>query len=116
MNRVKELREERGLKQTEMGATLGISQATISNWERGVHDPDNEALMLLSGFFDASIDYLLGNSDIRHIMQAPLSEDNAFFRIAADAKKSGIHPEDFRMAVEFLKKAKGRDDNTENEG
>jgi len=47
MNRVKELRKEKGIRQTELAKQLDISQATLSNWERGVHDPGHEELLLL---------------------------------------------------------------------
>jgi len=40
MNKIKELREEKGLLQAKLAEMMGISQATLSNWERGVHNPD----------------------------------------------------------------------------
>jgi len=64
MNRLKEVREARGKKQQELASLLKVSQGTLSNWERGVHDPDNEMLFRLSKIFDVTTDYLLGLSDV----------------------------------------------------
>jgi len=108
MNRVKQLREEKGLKQTELALMLEISQGTLSNWERGVHDPDNETLGQLAQIFDCSVDYLLGRSD----MQQPL--DGLFMRVMQDAQQSGITAHDLQLAVDFLKQAKERDDSIGN--
>ena len=69
MNRVKELREKQGIKQTELAKTLSISQGTLSNWERGVHDPDNDALAKLAVYFDVTTDYLLGlNENVKPLI------------------------------------------------
>ncbi|MCL2362378.1 MAG: helix-turn-helix domain-containing protein [Defluviitaleaceae bacterium] len=61
MNRIKELREENNLKQLELAEMLNVSQGTLSNWERSVHDPDRESLIKMSTIFSRGIDYILGN-------------------------------------------------------
>lgn len=63
MNRIKQLRELNRMNQKELAAFLNISQGSLSNWERGIHDPDNEALILLSQKFNVTTDYLLGKSN-----------------------------------------------------
>ena len=65
VNRIKELRTEKGILQTELAKHLKIGQATISNWETGRSEPDQDALKELSKFFGASIDYILGNTDTK---------------------------------------------------
>ena len=105
MNRVKQLREEKGFKQTDLSDMLGVSQATLSNWERGVHDPDNETLGQLAQIFDCSVDYLLMRSDVRELL------DGAYLRIMQDAQDSQISPHDLQLALDFLKQAKDRNDN-----
>ena len=63
MNRIKEIRESHGKKQMDLAKELNVSQGTLSNWERGVHDPDTESLLLLSKKFEVTTDYLLGQSN-----------------------------------------------------
>ena len=59
--RFRELREEYGFKQAEMGEELGVSRGTISFYENTDRTPDIEK------FFGVSADYLLGLTDIRSV-------------------------------------------------
>ena len=61
-NRIKQLREREGMNQAQLADFLHTSQGSISNWEQGRHDPDNDTLIILSQKFNVSIDYLLGKS------------------------------------------------------
>jgi transcriptional regulator with XRE-family HTH domain len=63
MNRIKELRVQKGLNQNDLAKELSVAQNTISQWETGKRNIDNEDIILLCGFFDVSSDYLLGLSD-----------------------------------------------------
>ena len=72
VNRIKQLRTEKRMLQTELAKTLKIGQATMSNWETGRANPDYDALIEMSKIFGTSIDYILGNSDIK---KAPSLED-----------------------------------------
>ena len=60
MNRLKLLREGRGLTQTEFGKLFNASQNTVSNWEKGNRKIDNDRLLQFSSYFGVSIEYLLG--------------------------------------------------------
>lgn len=64
MNNLALLRQERKIKQIDMAKMLKVSQGTLSNWERGVHDIDQENLDFLAEFFNVSVDYILGRSSI----------------------------------------------------
>lgn len=60
MNRIKELREDRDLRQVDVSEATGIDQRTLSNYETGKTNPDSFAIIKLSEFFEVSTDYLLG--------------------------------------------------------
>ena len=62
-NRIRDLREDASLKQSELAAATGIDQRTISNYETGKTCPDSYALIKLADFFGVSVDYLLGRTD-----------------------------------------------------
>lgn len=62
-NRIKELREQEGLRQKDLATLLNVTQATLSSWECGRYEPDQKALKILSKKFNVSIDYLLGMSN-----------------------------------------------------
>ena len=57
MNRIKKLRSEAGLLQADLAKKLKIRQNTVSNWETGRHEPDQDALREMSKLFGVSIDY-----------------------------------------------------------
>ena len=56
--------EAEKISQYALAKKLGISQSTICNWLNGKKEPSIESLWKLSDFFDVSIDYLVGKSDI----------------------------------------------------
>jgi len=61
--RIRDLREDKDLRQTDIAAMLGCSQRVYSNYERGDIDVPTEVLIKLSRFHGVSVDYLLGISD-----------------------------------------------------
>ena len=63
-NRIKDLREDRDMRQSDLARETGIDQRTISNYETGKTAPDAYALVKLADFFEVSIDYLLGRTSI----------------------------------------------------
>ena len=63
MNRIRDLREDRDMRQSDLAEATGIDQRTISNYETEKTFPDSVALIRLADFFDVSIDYLVGRTD-----------------------------------------------------
>lgn len=63
--RIKELREEEGLKQTELANMLNIKQNTYSQYETGAREISIDVLMKLSKIYGVSTDYILGLTDIQ---------------------------------------------------
>ncbi|MCL2861401.1 MAG: helix-turn-helix domain-containing protein [Firmicutes bacterium] len=61
--RLKELREEKGLSQRDLAKATGISQNAITCWETEKSLPIANAIITLAGFFDVTTDYLLGVTD-----------------------------------------------------
>jgi len=60
MNRIRELRKQKKMTQKELAKHLRIADSTLSYWEMGKYEPDNESLRQLSSFFHVPIDYILG--------------------------------------------------------
>ncbi len=65
INRLKEIREDKDLKQEEVAKALGIKQQQYSEYERGVVLISIEKLDKLADYYDTSIDYLVGRTDER---------------------------------------------------
>ena len=60
MNRLRDLREDRDLRQIDVSKAIGIDQRTLSNYETGKTNPDSFAIIKLCDFYNVSADYLLG--------------------------------------------------------
>ena len=75
MNHIKILRKSAGLSQEELAAKLNITQTAISQWETGKTYPDMQQAIAMSNLFDTSVDYLLGQTDIKK-SPPELSEGN----------------------------------------
>ncbi len=64
MNRIRQLRKERGMTQSELSKILNVQGAAISKYESEKIPLTADTIKQLCDFFDVSSDYLLGNSDI----------------------------------------------------
>jgi len=58
--RLKALRSKKKILQKELSRNLGVSQTTISNYEKGIRFPDEETLKKLACYFNVSLDELFG--------------------------------------------------------
>ena len=63
MNRIRDLREDRDLRQVDVANATGIDQKTLSNYETGRTNPDSWAIIKLAEFVGVTCDYLLGITD-----------------------------------------------------
>lgn len=63
--RLKQRRSEKTLIKMELGKYFNISNAAITHYEKGNHQPDVEPIPQLANFFYVSTDYLLGLTDLR---------------------------------------------------
>ena len=79
MNRLRALRLEKGLLQSDIAKIINKSERTVGFYETEERDMGTETLAILSDFFDVSIDYLLGKSDIRKTDKINLDEMDIAF-------------------------------------
>ncbi|MDE6598379.1 MAG: helix-turn-helix domain-containing protein [Clostridia bacterium] len=59
-DRLKELRIEKNLSQMQLANATGLSQSALARWELEKSEPTASALIVLSKYFNESVDYLLG--------------------------------------------------------
>lgn len=62
--RIKELRKESGMTQTELAEKMGVTKGTVSTWETNSRTPSFNTLNQLCELFDKSMGYVTGQSDI----------------------------------------------------
>ena len=62
--RIRDLREDHDLNQTQVAKMLGMSQTGYSKYETGENDIPTAVLIKLARFYGTSIDYLLGETSV----------------------------------------------------
>ena len=62
MNRIKALRKQNGIKQSDLAQLVRVRQTTISNWENEITELDRQSLFTIADYFNVTTDYLLGKS------------------------------------------------------
>ena len=65
--RLRELREKRKISQLKLAMDLNINQNSISRYENGAREADYAMLIKFADYFNVSLDYLLGRTDIPDI-------------------------------------------------
>lgn len=59
MEKLRELRKEKGISLKDLGAEMGVAESTMSLYENGKRQPDYETLLKLAEYFGVTVDYLL---------------------------------------------------------
>lgn len=109
MNRLRFLREEKGLKQEELANFLTISVPAYSYYENEKRDIPTEVLSKLSAFYGCSIDYILGVSNTR------TSELNStLLKIGLDMKNYTTPTEEQKKQIEEFARYVLKDNKKEN--
>ena len=65
LDRLINLRESKNLNMKQAAAALDVSARSYSYYEAGERNPDYDTLKRMAIFFDTSVDYLLGLTDIK---------------------------------------------------
>lgn len=63
LNRIRFLRETKGLNQTQVASILKVGQKTYSDYELGKTRIPVDSLIILAEYYDVSMDYICGVSD-----------------------------------------------------
>lgn len=73
-DRIKALREQKGLTQTDLSNQLGITRSSVNAWEMGISVPSTQYIVELAHIFKVSTDYLLCVDTSATISVAGLTE------------------------------------------
>ena len=92
-NRIRKLREQQEINQQDLAKYLKVAKSTLSQYETGARIPNDDIKKTLASFFNVSIDYLLGLTDI------PDTIDNYI----AKQKKTGTQPVDNQYSADERK-------------
>lgn len=101
-DRLKSLRKSNNLTQAELGRILGVGKTTISMYETGNSTPSDEIKFKISEYFNVSLDYLLGKTDVRNYTEDPdktiaLHSDTDYDDLPKEAK------DEINNFIEYIK-------------
>lgn len=108
--RIKKLREDKGLTQADVCSAINISQSTLANYETNFRTPKLDVLLELANFYKVSLDYLLGRTDNPFpINEKKIPKDlNKFLQqseIIFDGDAYNLDDEERAMVMQSLKVA-----------
>lgn len=72
--RIKYLRKNKGLTQTELGDKFGVTKTAVSNWEKNFREPNIETIDKLSKIFNVSVEYLINGNQSNNLLE-PIIEN-----------------------------------------
>lgn len=99
MNRIPELRKERGISMKQAAEQLGMPYTTYVNYEKGVRQPNSETLIDLANFYNTSIDYMLGKSNDRNRDAPSPIPPGQESKKAPGAKSGEVSDEEIKFAL-----------------
>lgn len=112
-DRLRNARERKNLKQTQVMQKTGINNKTLSGYENGVSEPDLESLRILADLYEVTTDYLTGKTnkptqilsdDTRQLINdLDLSDDQLMNKYKLKFKGKELDPESIRKILSFAR-------------
>ena len=75
-DKIKSLREQMGVTQSDLAKKLGITRSSVNAWEMGISVPSTQYIVELAGIFKVSTDYLLDVKPTASVSVEGLSEQD----------------------------------------
>lgn len=112
--RLRELRQNKGLSQSQLADALNISKSAISMYELGKREPDLETLEGIADFFNVDINYLIGKEDGSMYYLDPEAAEIAQevqsrpeLKILFDATRK-VSSDDLKFVVDMIDRMQGK--------
>lgn len=100
--------KQKSKTQMDLMNDLNLSSSTVSDWCNAKKYPRMGTVQMLADYLE------IQKSDLIEEKTPETLENNAFFRVMQTAKEKGYTPEDLKLAMEFLDRARKRDMKNEN--
>ena len=109
-DRLKALRKEKGLTQSQLGELIGVKKSVICLYERELRNPTIESIVALCQIFNVNADYLIGNDELATIYNNneehfAMTKEEVDFIIELRKNKAAyaLLVEDLKRGMDFLK-------------
>lgn len=75
LENLKKLRKEKAISQKQLADVVSVSQQSINKYENHNIEPDISTLIKIADYFDTSVDYVIGHTDVKRRIEAVESYD-----------------------------------------
>lgn len=110
--RLKELRMNNSLKQSDLAKLLSISTSRYGQYETGRRSPDYKLLIQIANFYNVSIDYLLGRTNV--IKPENIDENDLLAKLNTADSETKASVEQFLNYLLYEKERKHKEKNYNN--
>ena len=93
------LREKQNISQQKLADAVVLSQQSIYHYENGIAEPDIDTLIKIATYFNVSVDYIVGNTEIKRL----ITEQEEEFLSALEKTTSGVKESIWMLLDEFNK-------------
>ena len=83
-DRLKSLRIEKKMTQTQCAETLDVEKSKYNKWENGIACPDAPTIRMLAEYFQTSTDYLVGKVEMRNSVNVDIGHETGLSEIAIE--------------------------------
>ncbi len=97
--RIKELCQTKGISIAKLESELGFGNCSIKKWER-ISSPSIDKIIKIATYFDVSVDYLLGRTDIKGSVSEVLGDEDV---ISFQRARQNMTPQDRERMMNMLK-------------
>ncbi|WP_050184517.1 helix-turn-helix domain-containing protein [Domibacillus robiginosus] len=97
--RLRTVRMEKGLSQTDVCKSLGLTNSVLSSYEKGQRHPTIKGLKVLADFYNVTTDCLIGRDEYKYTKKALIIQDSKLNDWYNDLLKSS--EEDLRKLQQF---------------
>ncbi|MGV8168155.1 MAG: helix-turn-helix domain-containing protein [Alkaliphilus sp.] len=102
--RLKQLRKNKNITQSDLGKILNLSKQTVSAYEQGDIEPSIETLKIIASYFDVNIDFLIGYTSPKNRNPMLVAEDSIEYATNKEIKELNTESKkDLKKYIEFLK-------------
>ncbi|MES0334774.1 MAG: helix-turn-helix transcriptional regulator [Candidatus Magnetobacterium sp. LHC-1] len=107
--RLRLLREESGMLQKDMAEKFNMPRPTYNGYETGKREPDLALIKAFAEYFNVSIDYITGKTDIKNeskndaLVVDGIKLDKIYIGMAKDLQVNKISPTQLQKIIELLK-------------
>lgn len=100
--KIRDLRKQKKLSQTELGKLVHVSQQTVTAWENNKAEPTSSAVVQLAEVFNVSTDYLLGRPEKQNEVQTEQDLERALDNVHSFSGKP-LSDHDRKVAKDVLR-------------